>query len=371
MGVIRKAASLFIRCLIPLVACLPLHAGEVLDAAKDFQPNENGLPPPLPKPLKVTVCFFDFQGKNGDFYSMAKDLALIAKRWNVIADILVFQDERVTAESFKAGQCDAAGISTLRARQFNNFIGSVDSVGGVPSYDHLRLLMKTLLDPKVVPLTITEPYQILGIMPVGGIYVHVRDRKINSIETAAGKKVAVLDWDKSETAIVEKIGAQPISSDISSLGGRFNNGQVDILLAPALVYRPFELYRGLGEHGAIYRFPIAQMTASLVINRERILKKLPDLDDRLTVFRGIQGQFMDQMLDQILKVIQKAENDIPAKYWLDIDPENEGKFKEMMRQARIQMTKEGYYDPRMMNVLKKVRCKLDPALAECSLPEEQ
>ena len=65
---------------------------------------------------------------------MAKDLALIAQRWNVIADIKVFTDERITAENFKVGQCDAAGISTLRARQFNLFMGSIDSVGGVPDY---------------------------------------------------------------------------------------------------------------------------------------------------------------------------------------------------------------------------------------------
>ncbi|MBK8326792.1 MAG: hypothetical protein IPL02_07125 [Moraxellaceae bacterium] len=55
-----------------------------LSIANELNPNENGLPPPLEKPLKLSVCFFDMQGKNGDFYSKAKDLALIARRWNVI-----------------------------------------------------------------------------------------------------------------------------------------------------------------------------------------------------------------------------------------------------------------------------------------------
>ena len=153
---------------------------------------------------------------------------LIARRWNVFIDLQVYTDERITAENFKAGQCDAATISTLRARQFNKFIGSIDSVGGVPTYAHMRVLLKTLLDPKVVPLSITEPYQIVGVMPIGALYVMVRDRQINSIEKAAGKKVAVLDWDKSQAEMVQKLGAQPVASDITNFAGKFNNGQVSV-----------------------------------------------------------------------------------------------------------------------------------------------
>ncbi len=352
------------------VLCTQLYASELLSIADGLKPNENGLPPPLEKPLNVSVCFFDMQGKNGDFYSRAKDLALIARRWNVIADIKVFTDERVAAENFKAGQCDAAGISTMRARQFNLFMGSIEAVGAITTYDQLRLLLRTLLEPKLIPLTITEPYQIVGIMPVGGMYVHVRDRSINSIEKAAGKKVAVLDWDKSQAEIVQKIGAQPVASDLSNFAGKFNNGQVDIIVAPALIYRPFELERGLGERGGIYKFPITQMTASLVINRDRLKKKLPDLDEKLMAFRGIAEQFMDQMLTQVYATIDKAEADIPAKYWLSVDQANEDHYWQMLREARIQMTKQGYYDPKMMALLKRIRCKTKPDDAECTLTDE-
>ncbi|MEL0027698.1 MAG: putative solute-binding protein, partial [Perlucidibaca sp.] len=36
------------------------------------------------------------------------------------------------------------------------------------------------------------------------------------------------------------------------------------------------------------------------------------------------------------------------------------------REARVQLTKEGFYDPKMMSLLKKVRCKIDPSAAECA-----
>ncbi len=343
-----------------------LYAGDLLSIAKELNPNENGLPPPLEKPLNLSVCFFDMQGKNGDFYSKAKDLALIARRWNVITNIKVFTDERVTAENFKAGQCDAAGISTMRARQFNLFMGSIEAVGGVTTYEQLRLLLRTLLDPKIVPLTITEPYQILGVLPVGGTYIHVRDRAINSIEKAAGKKIAVIDWDKSQAEIVNKIGAHPVPANLSNFANLFNNGQVDIIVAPALVFRPFELNRGLGETGGIYRLPLTQMTASFVINRDRLKKKLPDLDDKLAAFRSIAEQFVDQILTQTYKSIDAAEADIPSKYWLTVEPENEQKYWNMLRDARVLMTKQGYYDPKMIALLKRIRCKVDAERAECS-----
>jgi hypothetical protein len=41
-----------------------------------------------------------------------------------------------------------------------------------------------------------------------------------------------------------------------------------------------------------------------------------------------------------------------------------------MREARIQMTKEGYYDPDMMKLLKQVRCSQAPSHYECALNDE-
>jgi len=316
------------------------------------------------------VCLFDIMGKSGDVYSRAKDLTLLARKWNVYTEIKVFTDERIAAENFKAGQCEAAGISTLRARQFNQFIGSVDAVGAIPTYAHMRTLLHTLLDPKLIPLSITEPYQIVGVMPIGALYVMVNDRQIDSIEKAAGKRVAVLDWDKSQAKMVQQLGAQPVASDITNFAGKFNNGQVDIIAAPAIAFKPLELYRGLGDKGAIYRFPLAQITGSLVINRDMLKQKLPDLDQKMLSLRAVAVQFLDQVLDQMFAFIDKEEAAIPAKYWMTLKPSDQVRYNLMMRESRIQMTKDGFYDPRMMKVLKKVRCKIEPANAECSLKDE-
>ncbi len=322
---------------------------------------------PLEKPLHIRACIFDPVGTQGPAVSYAKDMILEARRWNVFIEVKAYTDERVAAEDFKAGQCDAVAISTLRAKQFNHFIGSLDSVGSVRNYEEMRSVMRVLYtNPKVAPLMINGSYQIGGVVPLGAIFVMVNDRKIDSIEKAAGKKVAVLEWDKSQARMVQQLGAQPVASDISNFAGKFNNGQVDIIAAPALAFQPLELYRGLGDKGAIYRLPLAMMSGALVFNRDKFVKEVPDLDDKIQKIRN----FAIGYLEQAYLLIDKVEKEIPAKYWMDISEPDKVKYYTMMREARLQLTREGVYDPRMMNLLKRVRCKHEPQHAECSLNDE-
>lgn len=336
-----------------------------LPTSADFQ-VATGMKP-LDKPLNVRACLFDPMGVNGEIVNYGKDLVLEARKWNVFVDLHVYTDERVAAEDFKAGQCDAVAITTLRAKQFNAFVGSFDSVGSLQNYDELKTALRVLhTSPKLAPLMINGNYEVGGIVPLGALYVMVRDRQINSIEKAAGKKVAVLEWDKSEARMVEKIGAQPVLSDITNFGGKFNNGEVDIIAAPAMAFRPLELYRGLGNNGAVFRIPLAMMTGAIVFNRDRFIKQVPDLDERIAKVR----EFALGHIDQAFSVIQQTEKDIDNKYWMDLSQADTSRYIKMMREARIQMTQEGVYDPRMMSLLKKVRCKYDPSNAECAESEE-
>ena len=319
----------------------------------------------FPQTINMRFCIFDIVGTKGDAYTYAKDLALEAKKWNIQVELKVYTDERIAAEDFKAGQCDGVAITTMRAKQFNFFVGSVDSPGALPTFKHVRELVNTLANPKLNSLTINGSYQVAAIIPLGAAYVFVNDRKIDSVEKAAGKKIAVLDFDKAQAKIVQKLGAQPVSSDITNFAGKFNNGQVDIIGAPAVAFRPLELYRGLGDKGAIFRFPLIQVTASVIVNRDKY-KHIPDFDTRMIRMR----QFATSKLDMIEKMVNKSEADIPTKYWLDLTPADKDKYTALMREARISMTKEGFYDPKMMSLLKKIRCKFDPVNQECTSKDE-
>jgi hypothetical protein len=321
---------------------------------------------PLPRPVRLSFCLFDPMGAGGDISQRAKDLALEAQKWNLFVDIKSYMDERVAAEDFKAGQCEGVAMTTLRAKQFNRMVGSIDSPGNLPDYEHVKTLLKTLSNPVLASLGINGRYQVVGVAPIGSIFVVVNDRSINSIEKAAGKKVVVLDWDPSMGKMISAIGAQPVPADLTTYAGKFNNGQADIIAAPAMAYRPLELYRGIGKKGGIINFPLLQATGTVLIRRDMLLPKIPDLDLRLTQVR----EYGLQHIDELIKVLKLAEKDIPKNLWVELAAEEKVKYGNMLREARLYMTKDGVYDPTMMNLLKRVRCKHAPANAECGTFDE-
>lgn len=322
---------------------------------------------PLEKPLHVKICIFDIMGRAGPVFGIAQDVAVEARKWNLFVELIAFTNESVATESFRTGQCEAVGITTLRARMFNPFMGSFDAVGALPTYEHVKTALQVLMgSDKTYPLSINGKYQIVGMAPIGAAYVMVNDRAINSIEKAAGKKVAVMDWDKSQAKMIQQLGAQPVPSDITNFAQKFNNGVVDIVAAPALAFAPLELYRGLGTKGGVYKMPLINVTGSAVINRTRLEKEVPDLDERLMKMR----KFGLTYVDQAIGAIRQIEKQVPAKYWMDVTPADQEKYNIMMQQARMQLTAEGVYDPKMMNILKKVRCHHNPKAAECSTKDE-
>lgn len=309
---------------------------------------------------KVTVCIFDPLGTNGPAYANTREYMLEARRWGLDATLKAYPDERVVAEDLKAGQCDGVAITTLRARQFNKFIGTLDAIGGVPDNDHLKMVLNSLIKPQMAPLMVSGDYEVAGIAPLGAAYVMVNDRKINSVESAAGKRVAVFDWDKSQAKLVQQLGAQPVAADITNFASKFNNGQVDIIAAPAVAFKPLELYRGLGTKGAIYRFPIAMITGVFLIRHDRFPP-------------GVGQQFREAInakMNVALDLIQREEAAIEKKYWMDLSPVDKERYVRMMRESRIQIRQDNLYDARMLKLLKRVRCQITPKLAECSLGDE-
>ena len=301
-------------------------------------------------------CVFDPLGTQGPAFGIAKDLALVAKQWGIPLTLKAYTDERVVTEDFKAGQCDGIAVTTLRGRQFNHFVGSLGSVGAVPTNKHLRVALQALASPQMAPAMTTGQYEVIGVAPLGGAYIMVRDRAINSIEKAAGKKIAVLDYDKSQAKMAQQMGLQPVASDITSFAAKFNNGAVDIVAAPALAYKPLEMYKGLGKNGAIVRFPIVQLTFQFIINKD----KFP------ADFGQKSRAYWNAQTPRAMGIVAKAEKDIPAGVWMDLPEKDKDGYIVLLRDARIALTKEGIYNPFTMKVLKKTRCSVNGVDAECS-----
>lgn len=350
-------------------------------------------------PSKVTLCLYSPDGTKGRAYqyamdnmsqlpkytAMAKDAGIdlnvsftspttmridmasikLKRKSSTEVKINLYTDERIASEDFKAGQCDGVAISNLRARAYNPFVGSLDAVGAVLNYQQLTEAINMLARPEMAKYMVNQDIETVGVIPLGAAYVMVTDRKINTIAKAAGKKVAVMDFDKSQANMVQKIGAQPVSVDLTSVAGKFNNGAVDILAMPALAFEPMELYRGMTDdkgnaRGAIIKFPLLQVTGVMMMHRG----KFPDGVGQLV------REFTAMQLAPAYQFILETESAIPVKYWMDVPEADKPGYQNMLRTARLEVTKDGFYDKRMMSLLKKIRCKLDPANYECSLTDE-
>lgn len=310
---------------------------------------------------KQTFCVFDLVGTSGDVFALMKDYALAAKQWGTDLELKAYTDERVLTEDFKGGKCDGASITGMRGRQFNHFVGSIDAIGGLPSLKLAVKFMQMLADPRFAPDMKVGSYEVVGVVPVGDAYLIVNDRNINTVAKAAGKRVAVLDYDIAQRKLVQQSGAQAVSADVTNFGSKFNNGQVDIIGAPAAAFRPLELYKGIGTKGAIVNYPILQVTGNLIIHAD----KFP------AGFGQKSRNYIKSQLPRSFDILGKMKNDIPAKYWMQIPDADKIGYQKMMREARLNLTKDGTYNKRMMTLLWKVRCSEDRSNFECSLKDEQ
>lgn len=308
-----------------------------------------------------TICVFDLLGTAGDSYALMKDYSLAAKGWGVTdLQLKPYTDERVASEDFKAGKCDGVSLTGIRGRQFNTFTGSIDAIGAIPTPQVAQSVMQLMAKPQLANNMVNGNYEVAGVVPLGAAYLFVNDRGINTIAKAAGKKIAVLDSDRAQAKMVQQIGAQPVSSDITNFGSKFNNGQVDIIGAPAMAFKPLELHKGLGSKGAIVRFPVLQVTGNIIVRKD----KFPE------GFGQKSRVWVASQLPRMNSLLAKQEAGIPAKYWMDIPANDKVGYVKLMRESRIALTKEGLYNKSMMALLKKARCQVEPSSFECALTDE-
>lgn len=309
---------------------------------------------------KQTLCVFDLVGRNGDVYALMKDYQIAAKSWGADIELRVGQNEAVLAEDFKAGKCDAVSITGMRGRQFNQFTGSLDAIGAITDLKFAVKVMQGLASPTFAKAMVNGQYEVVGVIPVGDAYLMVNDRNINTVAKAAGKKIAVLDYDDAQKIMAAQVGAQAVSSDVTNFGAKFNNGQVDIIGAPAAAFKPLELHKGLGTKGAIVNYPILQVTGNIIIRSD----KFPE------GFGQKSRQWVSSQLPRAFDILGKMKADIPQKYWMEIPASDKPGYQKLMREARIDLTKRGIYDKRMMKLLWQFRCREDAKNFECALQDE-
>jgi hypothetical protein len=320
------------------------------------------------------VCVYDILGASGDMFNMTKDYIVAMQKHGVALELKAYNNEGVATEDFRTGQCDAVVATAFRTRQFNAVAASIDTLGSTTivrdgkidmpgSYEVVRKLIQTYSasSPQVTKLMTEGNYEVGGIVPIGAAYPVVNDRKINTVEALAGKKIAAFDYDKAQAVMIQRIGAQPISADITNFSTKFNNGSVDMIAAPTLAYKPLELYKGIGSKGAIARFPILILTYQMIINKTKFPENFGEQS---------RAYWLTQF-DRAMQLIKQSDASVPASTWMELSPENAYKYTLMLRESRVDIAQKGLYDKRGLKVIKKVRCTVNPSDPECSTKSEE
>jgi len=309
-----------------------------------------------------TLCIYDPIGANGFIYQSFQDYVVQALSWGIKLDTRAYTDEAVAANDFKAGKCDMAGLTGIRTIQYVKFAGSLDMAGGLQSYAQEKTAIQVMSSPKAAQYMTQDGYEVVGVVPLGKAFLFARDKtNLESLDTIAGKKIAVMSYDKQASTLANVAGASPVGASIASFGPMFNNGSVDLAYAPSFAYNALELYKGLGSNGAIADFVLGMLSGQLIIH-----------DDKFPADFGQKSRtwVFDNMFDSTLRRVKSADQQIPEKYWLHISGDRDANYREMFRDTRQRLWDQNWYNHRMQHLLKKIRCSTDSGLAECGQDSE-
>lgn len=313
------------------------------------------------EPVPVKMCAFMFMGEGGPEHQALLDYQTAALNWGVKLELKSYVSDKIVVEELKSGICDIANMPSLQARSFNKFTGTLDAPAAMPTYEHLRTVIQTLAKPSAAKYMRNGDYEIVGIQPVGAVFIFSNDNSIQGVSDLAGKRMAVLDSMPEMRQLVVDLGMTPVSSTLTNIFQKFNNKAIDITGGPALVYEMMELDKGLRPNGGILEQPVMQGNVQFVGR----WSKLPE------GFAQKSREYFAKNFDDTLKLVREAEENIPKDLWIPMTAQRIEEYQTQTRQIRLSFRERDVYDAKMLTLLRKVRCKKDATLAECTDPNAE
>lgn len=303
------------------------------------------------------VCVFDPIGEGGDIAQLMKGFQGILLDQGVKLNIKNMNSERVVVDSFKAGQCDAMAVTGMQTREFVSFAATFEAIGALPSTADVSTILKALSSPELNTAMQQGEYEVAAVFPVGNVYAFVSQWNINSNaqQQFIGKKIAVFDNDTVALEMIRQMGGTPVQVNTTSFAGKFNNGAVNVIFAPSVVYEPMELYRGLGQHGKIIQYPLIHLSYQLVIRH----KKFPD------GFGQILRQAVYKSRGFLMEYAYLTEKRIPKKYWYVPSQQKQKQLQTILLDAQTKLRDAGFYNADMLKLMKQARCKREPEHYAC------
>lgn len=307
-----------------------------------------------------TLCVFDLAGNAGQTMQLMRNYALSARKWGVNLNLISYRDELQAVKAFNDGKCEGVVATGFATRQYNSYTGSLSAVGAIPSNALARMILGLLSSEKLAPDMLQNGYEASGVFPGGLIYFVVKNRQFNSLEKVQGKRMGVLEIDPPQQRMVSQIGAVPVYVTTANAGLLFQNNTLDILPLPVAAFEPLDVYRAIGKTGGIVRFPITFLTMNVIIKPEFFPKN----------YGAKSRVWFAKESHQLMSLLSKKETDVPQSLWIELSSQEKVNYLRLLRQMRLEFLKNGTFNPKMMGLLKRLRCQQDPRSFECPLKDE-
>lgn len=308
---------------------------------------------------KRKVCTWDPVGRNGPVMAFFIDLEAIAISWGLDLNFIPYQDENQVAKDLSNGKCDIGIVTAILSRDFVQFAGTLDAIGGITSEDKLKKTLATITSPKATDLMSDGNYEVVASLPVGSMYAYVNDKSIDSIEKFRGKRIGILNGDIQTQMFAELAGATPFQTSLSEFAEQFNEGHIDITFMPALAYEAFELNKGLEEKGGI-------LDIRLFYGMIQAISRKSEFSDNFGVK---MRRYLYNKLERAIHLIENAEASIPRKYWIETPQETKDELEEFYKNIRLTLKVNKKFDSRALSLLWKIRCQTSPEREECIKPQ--
>jgi hypothetical protein len=353
----RFAATRFAPLLSALAGIAPVASARMVSARAVVASAAVALAlAAAPSAQAQSFCVYDPVGAAGDYYSLAKDYQLAAKRWGVDVELRLYTDDSKLDTAFKAGDCDMASMIGMRARQYNLFTGTLDAPSVLENYAEVRDVMALMASPKLAKVMVSGNYEVVGLLPLGSAYAIVNDRSINTFAHAAGKRVAVLGWDKTQALMAQQFDAVPVPTDVLQIGHVFRQHEVDVVVSPLQLFKAEELEKGMGKTGGVVRRPLFQLSMQLVARNGSFPPG----------FGQTSREYMNRQTDHALSIVHNQEAAMDSHNWVFASVSEVATWNSTMRTFNDRMASAGNFDRRMLKLLKQVRCQNGAEEGGCS-----
>lgn len=309
--------------------------------------------------IERNFCVWDPIGRNGPILSTVNDQKLRSMAYGLVLNTSVYQDENQLRDDLRSGRCDLALMRGHQIHEFNRFTATLEAPGGVPSVRHMQILNQVLSSPKMAGRMIEGEYVIAGIAYLGESYLFQRHASNNRFDTFKNK---VLGASKDQPAL--GLVARTLSNKVkvmetSDMAQAFLEDQSDGMFSSLVSY--YALMQGK------INGPVKLMNMSQSIDTLQIVARLERVPSEMS---QLMREDMALKFRHYVKQVDKEKKNIPAQYWMPLSVKQVRQQSERLQSVRLALKKQGKYDPYMLKLLRKVRCKLNKHAQECVNPVE-